>query len=105
MKRCFLQRTGSEVPTRCASDPTALYSPGRGLIQTRIDDSRLARCFVEPANLSVHSSALRRTPRNGGDGNRFIINIPGRGYSFVALVAVVRWFEQDRDENRAALPE
>jgi DNA-binding winged helix-turn-helix (wHTH) protein len=61
--------------------------------------------FVEPANLSVHISALRRTLRDGRDGNRFIINIPGRGYSFVASVAVVRWVELDGDENRAMLPE
>jgi DNA-binding winged helix-turn-helix (wHTH) protein len=44
--------------------------------------------FVEPANLTVHISALRRTLRDGRDGNRFIINIPGRGYSFVAPVDV-----------------
>jgi DNA-binding winged helix-turn-helix (wHTH) protein len=42
--------------------------------------------FVEPANLTVHISALRRTLRDGRDGNRFIINVPGRGYSFVGLV-------------------
>ena len=42
--------------------------------------------FVEPANLTVHVSALRRTLRDGRDGNRFIINIPGRGYTFVAPV-------------------
>jgi DNA-binding winged helix-turn-helix (wHTH) protein len=42
--------------------------------------------FVEPANLTVHISALRRMLRDGRDGNRFIINIPGRGYSFVASV-------------------
>src|SRR5215471_7867273 len=42
--------------------------------------------FVEPANLTVHISALRRRLRDGQDGNRFIINIPGRGYSFVAPV-------------------
>ena len=44
--------------------------------------------FVEPANLTVHISALRRSLRDGLDGNRFIINIPGRGYSFVASVEV-----------------
>jgi DNA-binding winged helix-turn-helix (wHTH) protein len=44
--------------------------------------------FVEPANLTVHMSALRRTLRDGHDGNRFIINVPGRGYSFVAPVEV-----------------
>ena len=40
--------------------------------------------FVEPANLTVHVSALRRALRDGRDGNRFVINIPGRGYCFVA---------------------
>jgi DNA-binding winged helix-turn-helix (wHTH) protein len=35
--------------------------------------------FVEPANLTVLVSALRRTLRDGRDGNRFIINVPGRG--------------------------
>ena len=44
--------------------------------------------FVEPANLTVHISALRRMLRDGRDGNRFIINIPGRGYSFVASVEI-----------------
>jgi DNA-binding winged helix-turn-helix (wHTH) protein len=44
--------------------------------------------FVEPANLTVHVSALRRALRDGRDGNRFIINIPGRGYCFVASIKV-----------------
>jgi DNA-binding winged helix-turn-helix (wHTH) protein len=42
--------------------------------------------FVDPANLTVHVSALRRMLRDGRDGNRYIINVPGRGYSFVAPV-------------------
>jgi len=45
--------------------------------------------IVGPANLTVHVSALRRMLRDGRDGNRFIINIRGRGYGFVASVAVV----------------
>jgi DNA-binding winged helix-turn-helix (wHTH) protein len=44
--------------------------------------------FVEPANLTVHISGLRRMLRDGRDGNRFIVNIPGRGYRFVAPVEV-----------------
>jgi DNA-binding winged helix-turn-helix (wHTH) protein len=44
--------------------------------------------FVEPANLTVHISALRRALGDGRDGNRFLINIPGRGYCFVAPVTV-----------------
>jgi predicted ATPase/DNA-binding winged helix-turn-helix (wHTH) protein len=44
--------------------------------------------FVEPANLTVHISALRRALRDGRDGNRFFVNIPGRGYRFVSPVSV-----------------
>jgi DNA-binding winged helix-turn-helix (wHTH) protein len=44
--------------------------------------------FVEPANLTVHISALRRALGDGRDNNRFFINIPGRGYRFVAPVTV-----------------
>ena len=42
--------------------------------------------FVEPANLTVHIAALRRALCDGRDGNRFLINIPGRGYRFVAPI-------------------
>jgi DNA-binding winged helix-turn-helix (wHTH) protein len=59
--------------------------------------------FVEPANLTVHMSALRRTLRDGRDGNRFIINVPGRGYSFVASAAVAGRARPNGDENRAAI--
>jgi DNA-binding winged helix-turn-helix (wHTH) protein len=61
--------------------------------------------FVEPANLTVHISALRRTLRDGRDGNRFIVNVPGRGYSFVASVAVAGRARPNGDENRAAFRE
>ena len=36
------------------------------------------KIFVDPANLAVHISALRRALRDGRDGNRFLINVPGR---------------------------
>ena len=44
--------------------------------------------FVAPSNLTVQMSALRRALRDGRDGHRFIINIKGRGYCFVAAVDV-----------------
>jgi DNA-binding winged helix-turn-helix (wHTH) protein len=44
--------------------------------------------FVEPANLNVHISALRRALRDGRNGNRFIINMPGRGYFFVTPITI-----------------
>ena len=42
--------------------------------------------FVEEGNLKFHVAALRKALGDGQDGARFIANIPGRGYCFVAPV-------------------
>lgn len=42
---------------------------------------------VEEDNLKVHIAALRRALGDGRDGNRYIVNVPGRGYRFVAAVS------------------
>jgi predicted ATPase/DNA-binding winged helix-turn-helix (wHTH) protein len=44
------------------------------------------RTVVEEINLRVHIAALRRAFRDGQDGHCYIVNIPERGYSFVAPV-------------------
>jgi len=44
--------------------------------------------FVEEGNLRVHIAALRRALGDGRGGNRYVANIPGRGYRFVAPVTV-----------------
>ncbi|MHC8367478.1 ATP-binding protein [Pseudomonas sp. ZT5P21] len=41
---------------------------------------------VEEINLRVHIAALRRALGDGQDGRRYIVNIPQRGYSFIAAV-------------------
>jgi len=41
---------------------------------------------VEEGTLRVHIAALRRALGDGREGKRYITNIPGRGYSFVAPV-------------------
>ena len=46
------------------------------------------KVFVDPSNLTINMSALRRALRDGRDERRFIVNIPGRGYRFVASVDV-----------------
>jgi predicted ATPase/DNA-binding winged helix-turn-helix (wHTH) protein len=58
--------------------------------------------FVEPANLTVHIAALRRALGDGRDGNRFLINIPGRGYRFVAPVIVLDQFKPSLRETSSA---
>jgi predicted ATPase/DNA-binding winged helix-turn-helix (wHTH) protein len=44
--------------------------------------------YVEPANLTVHVAALRRVLGDGREGHRYLVNIPGRGYRFVAPVSL-----------------
>jgi predicted ATPase/DNA-binding winged helix-turn-helix (wHTH) protein len=42
--------------------------------------------FVEEANLRVHVHGLRKALGEGRDGARYVVNVPGRGYCFVAPV-------------------
>jgi DNA-binding winged helix-turn-helix (wHTH) protein len=57
--------------------------------------------FVEPANLAVQIAGLRRALGDGVGQTRYVINIPGRGYRFVAPVTVEAGFSSD--EQVAAL--
>jgi DNA-binding winged helix-turn-helix (wHTH) protein len=56
------------------------------------------KMFVESSNLTVHVAALRRVLGDGHDGNRYLVNIPGRGYKFVAAVSTtieeMPWLQQ-----------
>src|SRR5208283_3913137 len=54
---------------------------GRGELMVRV----WPNTHVEESNLKFQVSALRRTL---GDGNRYLLNVPGRGYSFIAPVTL-----------------
>ena len=41
---------------------------------------------VEETNLRVHVTGLRKALGDGRDGARYVVNVPGRGYCFVAPV-------------------
>jgi len=43
--------------------------------------------FVEDASVRVHIAALRRVLGEGQSGIRYLANVPGRGYSFVAPIS------------------
>ena len=45
--------------------------------------------YVDESNLRVNVAGLRRALRDGKGGQRYIVNVPGRGYSFVAPVQVL----------------
>lgn len=42
------------------------------------------KVVVDEGSLRVHVAALRRALGDDGDARRYIVNVPGRGYSFVA---------------------
>jgi predicted ATPase/DNA-binding winged helix-turn-helix (wHTH) protein len=54
---------------------------------------------VEESNLRVHLASLRRTLNDGRGGNRYIVNIPGRGYRFVAPVSITESTSAPRSGN------
>ena len=78
-----------------------LEQPGELISKQELMARVWPNVFVGPSNLTVHMSALRRVLRDGRDGNRFIINIPGRGYGFVASVEVAGQVIPVGRENRA----
>lgn len=58
--------------------------------------------IVEEANLRVHVASLRKALGDGQDENRYVANVPGRGYCFVAPV---RWLPAARPSSPTASPE
>jgi len=58
---------------------------------------------VDEGVLRVNIAALRRALGDGRGGNRFITNIPGRGYSFVAPVKREQGSETAAPQNRSGL--
>ncbi|MBC8056178.1 MAG: helix-turn-helix transcriptional regulator, partial [Rhizobiales bacterium] len=47
------------------------------------------KVIVDEGSLRVHVAALRRALGDDGETRRYIVNVPGRGYSFVAKVSPV----------------
>jgi len=61
--------------------------------------------FVDEGNLRFQVATLRKALRDGRGGNRFIANIPGRGYAFVAPVTREHAHADNALADGAALPD
>src|ERR1700733_7810253 len=46
--------------------------------------------FVDESNVRVHLASIRKALREGREQTRYIVNVPGRGYRFVAPVTSTR---------------
>ncbi|RZL33744.1 MAG: transcriptional regulator, partial [Rubrivivax sp.] len=61
-----------------------LEQPGRLYSRDELVARVWPRTVVEETSLRVHISALRKVLGDGVSGARYIANVPGRGYAFVA---------------------
>ena len=61
--------------------------------------------FVDESNLRFQVARLRKALGGGTGGNRFIANIPGRGYTFVAPVTREHAHADNALADGAALPD
>ena len=60
--------------------------PGETISKADLISRAWPNSFVDEGNLKVHVAALRKAIGDGQGGNRYIANVPGRGYAFVAPV-------------------
>ena len=60
--------------------------PGKLMSKNELMERVWPNTHVEESNLKVNISALRRMIGDGSGGHRYIVSVPGRGYSFVAPV-------------------
>ena len=67
---------------------TLLERPGQLIGKEELIARVWPNTFVEEGNLKVHVAALRKALGDGHAGNRYITNVPGRGYCFVAPIAI-----------------
>lgn len=89
----LLQRNG--VTVKLGSRPLDLLialvrRAGDVLSRRELIARAWAGLVVDEANLRVNISTLRKHLDDGIDGARYIVNLPGRGYSFVAPVTRTR---------------
>lgn len=83
----LLERAGEPVAvgSRALDLLIALVArPGEVLSQRELVAYAWRGLVVDDANLRVSIAGLRKMLGDGQDGVRYIVNVPGRGYSFVA---------------------
>ena len=81
-----------------------LERPGEVIAKSDLMARVWPQTHVVEGSLRVHLAALRRAIGDGQPGRRFIINIPGAGYCFVAPVTVIDQMTVGQPAAANALP-
>src|SRR5260370_36035711 len=84
-----LRRDGVALPLGSRALDILIYlaeRPGEVIAKQELIDHVWSDVTVEEGSLRVHVAAIRKALGDDQFGNRYIANIKGRGYSFVATV-------------------
>ena len=81
---------------------TLVERAGETVLKDQLIDRAWPDTVVDEGSLRVQVAVLRKALGDGRDGNRFVENIPGRGYSFVSPVA--REQRQEKNTTLAIQP-
>jgi len=86
-----LRRDGVMLPLGSRALDILIYlaeRPGEVIAKQELIDHVWSDVTVEEGSLRVHVAAIRKALGDGQFGNRYIVNIKGRGYSFVGTVVL-----------------
>lgn len=86
----ILRRDGLVLPLGGRALDILIYlvgRPGEVVTKKELIDHAWPNVVVEEGSLRVHIAAIRKALGDGQFGNRYITNIKGRGYCFVAPVS------------------
>src|SRR5882757_3650064 len=86
----ILRRDGLVLPLGGRALDILVYlvgSPGEVITKEELIDHAWPDVVVEEGSLRVHVAAIRKALKDGQFGTRYITNIKGRGYCFVAPVS------------------
>ena len=100
----LLQRNGAAVHlgSRSLDLLIALVErPGEVIPRRELMARAWSGLVVDEANLRVNIASLRKSLGESQDGARYIVNLPGRGYSFVAAVNRTRIESSSRQVRMA----
>ena len=85
----LLERAGVRVPLggRALEILVVLVERAGEIVSKQYLISRVwPNIFVDESSLRVHIAALRKALGDGASGARYVANVPGRGYCFVAPI-------------------
>jgi predicted ATPase/DNA-binding winged helix-turn-helix (wHTH) protein len=86
----LLRRAGVVLPLGSRALDLLIYlaeRPGEVIAKQELIDRVWSDVTVGEGSIRVHVAAIRKALGDGQAGNRYITNVKGRGYSFVAAVA------------------